>query len=255
MNTIDPAVPAASVTAADGITWGIVGGMGPAASAAFVQTVYDACAGRPEQEMPVLLLASDPTFPDRTTALLAGDTQPIVEPLARRIDQLAAMGADRIVVCCMTAHALFVDLPPHSRRRLVSLVDLLLARIITSRRRCLLLCTEGTRRVGLLQRSPLWTEAARYLALPDHDDQARIHRLIYELKLGPPRAGHLATVDDLVARYGADCIAGGCTEIHLLSRFARGRDGSHWARAIDPLAALAEQIAWARPVTSVAAVS
>ena len=45
--------------------WGIMGGMGGLASAEFVRTIYEYNAREIEQDSPVLILYSDPTFPDR----------------------------------------------------------------------------------------------------------------------------------------------------------------------------------------------
>ena len=50
--------------------WGILGGMGPLASAEFLTSIYKLSLGRTEQNMPRLYLVSDPTVPDRTKAIL-----------------------------------------------------------------------------------------------------------------------------------------------------------------------------------------
>lgn len=54
---------------------GVLGGMGPLASAEFVNTVYRLNMTEPEQQAPALVLRSDPSIPDRTAAILSGDTQ------------------------------------------------------------------------------------------------------------------------------------------------------------------------------------
>ena len=45
---------------------GILGGMGPLASAEFVRSVYELNVQTKEQASPVCVLYSDPTIPDRT---------------------------------------------------------------------------------------------------------------------------------------------------------------------------------------------
>ena len=49
---------------------GVLGGMGGLASAEFVKTVYEISGEGVEQEQagPVVLMYSDPAFPDRTAA-------------------------------------------------------------------------------------------------------------------------------------------------------------------------------------------
>lgn len=222
--------------------WGVLGGMGPLASAAFLQTVYEASYGCAEQEMPVVFLMSDPTIPDRTSALLADDLAPLRDTLVPRLDDLVAAGADRLVMCCMTVHAVVPRLPDRLRQRLVSLVDLLLAGAATSGRRGLLLCSDGARLAGLYESSAHWPRASLSVVRPGPADQARAHAAIYELKRSAPEPRHLALVDELVERSQADCILAGCTEFHLLGRAARHRAG-HWRFAIDPLVLLAERMA------------
>ena len=68
---------------------GVVGGAGPLASAEFIKTIYECSLGEREQEAPVVLLYSDPTFPDRTEALLAGDYEPTLTQARRRIGMAA----------------------------------------------------------------------------------------------------------------------------------------------------------------------
>ncbi|MCB1034320.1 MAG: hypothetical protein KDD47_10865, partial [Acidobacteria bacterium] len=65
--------------AAERPVWGIVGGLGPLASAEFLLTIYEQYTDVAEQEMPVCLVISDPTFPDRTTRFLAGDFDELTE--------------------------------------------------------------------------------------------------------------------------------------------------------------------------------
>ena len=47
---------------------GILGGMGPLASAEFLKTIYEYGTRDLEQRSPACILYSDPTFPDRTSS-------------------------------------------------------------------------------------------------------------------------------------------------------------------------------------------
>jgi aspartate racemase len=91
--------------------WGILGGMGPLASAEFVSSIYRETFSGREQQAPRVLLLSDPTIPDRTECLLNGDHEMLLERLAAGVGQLVLMGATRIVICCMTIHPLVPRLP------------------------------------------------------------------------------------------------------------------------------------------------
>ena len=52
---------------------GILGGMGPLASAEFLKTIYEYGTRDLEQRSPACILYSDPTFPDRTQTIVNGE--------------------------------------------------------------------------------------------------------------------------------------------------------------------------------------
>ena len=92
---------------------GILGGMGPLASAEFLRTIYDySLVDTVEQGAPVVSLYSDPTIPDRTEALLNGDDAAVFRQFTEALSYLTATGATKIVICCMTIHYLLPKLPP-----------------------------------------------------------------------------------------------------------------------------------------------
>lgn len=83
---------------------GILGGMGPAATADFYAKLVRATPARTDQEHLRTLIWSDPTIPDRTGALLHGGVDPTPLLLAGAL-LLRAGGAAVIAVPCNTAHA------------------------------------------------------------------------------------------------------------------------------------------------------
>src|SRR3977135_3492182 len=83
---------------------GIVGGIGPLASAEFLKTIYEYSQGEPEQASARVVLYSDPSFPDRTEALLAGADAVLLEKLIEALEYLRCLSVSRIVICCVTIH-------------------------------------------------------------------------------------------------------------------------------------------------------
>jgi aspartate racemase len=161
----------------------VVGGMGPLASAAFVSTVYARASCAREQELPRLLLWSDPHVTDRTSALLDGRAETLASRLHAAFDACARAGATDYVICCVTAHAVLPLLPARWRTPLVSLVDALLETTVLRRCPQLILSSTGTRRLRVLEQHPRWSAASTWLRWPDEDDQERIHRAIYAVKV------------------------------------------------------------------------
>ena len=93
---------------------GIIGGMGPAATADFyAKLIEETPAARDEDHIPALIIA-DPRLPSRTAAIL--DNAPSPLPALRGLrDKLLGAGATLLAMPCNTAHAwhdeLVVDCP------------------------------------------------------------------------------------------------------------------------------------------------
>jgi aspartate racemase len=221
---------------------GVLGGLGPLASAEFVRTIYSYGAGGPEQEFPVVLLYSDPSFPDRTECLRgASPDEVLLGRLTDALTRLCEMGASRLVICCVTAHHFLPRLPPHLRGRILSLVDLIFDAVMRSPKRRLLLCSNGSRQARIFQSHPLWEANRGRVVLPDADDQDAIHNeIIHRLKRNVKVEEVLPSVSALLSKYGVDSFIAGCTEIHLVARHLAAA-GSH--SFIDPLTAIAESFA------------
>jgi aspartate racemase len=224
---------------------GIVGGLGPMASAEFLKTVYEYGIGENEQDAPVVLMYSDPTFPDRTDAFLAGESELLLERLTGALQCLDDAGASRFVICCMTIHHLLPSLPVHLGSRVVSLLDVIFDNLKPPPRRHLLICSNGTRRLELFQKHRQWERHKSEIVLPDDDDQNKIHHeLIYPIKKRPDFARLQLLLETLLQRYEVDSFIAGCSEIHVLARHVALNGGG----CLDPLTIIAREwaIDWKR---------
>ena len=84
-------------------TIGILGGMGPLATAdLYRKIVENTSAGRDADHIRVFI-DSDPQVPDRSAAILSGGDDPVPEMLTA-LRHLEACGADCIIMPCNTAH-------------------------------------------------------------------------------------------------------------------------------------------------------
>lgn len=221
---------------------GVLGGMGPLASAEFVRTIYSYHRRRPEQDAPVVMLYSDPTFPDRTEALLKRADDLLLERLTAALTLLCEQGASELVICCVTSHYLLTRLPPGLRRKIISLVDVIFDGLLRAERRHLLMCTEGTRRAGLFENHSRWDEARDLIVLPRQSDQREIHELIYHLKGNAEIDELLPLLGALLTKYEVDSFIVGCTELHLVTRRLAADDGTTYGY-VDPLTLIAEDFA------------
>jgi aspartate racemase len=223
-------------------SWGIVGGMGPLASAEFVRTIYELSAGGAEQTAPRVFLLSDPSFPDRTGALANGERRELVARLSAAVGRMLEMGADSVVVCCVTIHSVFDQLPAELRASVVPLTDIILRAAAEDGRRHLLLCTKGCREARLFEEHPLWPAARGRVILPESDDQEAVHELIYAIKRGRWQPSEAAAfIYDLARKYDCERAIAGCTELHLVAK--RSSEWSARLPLFDPLMTVAARIA------------
>lgn len=208
-------------TAADrGVLVGVLGGMGPAATADFYRKLVDATPAATDQQHLRVVLWVDPTVPDRSAALV--DDGPDPTPWLRRgLRVLTVAGADLIAVPCNTAHAFFAPTTAPAGVRVVHMIDQAVRAVtdlVPPVRRVGLLATTGTVRVGLYQD---WLgRAGLEPVLPGTADQeSLVATAIRAVKAGDRGAwvsGALETAAANLARRGAQVIIAGCTEIPLV---------------------------------------
>lgn len=221
---------------------GVLGGMGGLASAEFVKTIYEISGNesRREQVAPVVVMYSDPTFPDRTTAFLRGETQPLLNKLIDALELLNSMGATQIVICCMTIHYLLPKLPAALRERIISLPDVIFSAIESLKKKHLVISSTGTMKLELLQRHPRWEYAQNYFVFPSQLNQRKMHKLIYQVKLNRNLKEARSYVEVLMRRHGVNSFVAACSEIHLLAKqFEPSSERQRYYGCLDPLSIIA----------------
>ncbi len=225
-------------------TYGILGGLGPLASAQFLLSLYkNVDPVENEQEMPKVVMISDPTFPDRTTYFLKGFYDEIGSRTESAIRTLLQLGASHIILCCITLHAIVPFLPRKLRRRLISLPEAALQEVIRIKQRALLMSTNGTRGLRIFENSPAWKEASSFVTLPDETDQQEIHKLIYAMKTHFDPTKTQLFLAYLCKKYQVGHLICGCTEFHLVSTQLKDLDsGPNAIKFIDPLNLVMKQV-------------
>lgn len=199
---------------------GVMGGLGPAASADLYAKVVAATRAATDQQHVRLLIDGDPEVPDRN-ASIAGSGPSSAPALVAKARRLAAAGADVLVMACNAAHVYLpairaaVDLP------FVSIVDETAAATLE---RVGAGATVGVLAAPGAQAAQLYPNALTTRGLgalePTGAEAARFTELLYRIKAGGAGdpAVRLAMADlagGLVTR-GAAAVIAGCTEVPLV---------------------------------------
>lgn len=101
---------------------GVLGGMGPAATAEFLALLAAETPARTDADHFPALILSDPQIPSRPAALAGSGPSPLPAMLAG-LDRLAGWGADLLAVPCNTAHVFLDEASDRLPLPLVHIVD------------------------------------------------------------------------------------------------------------------------------------
>lgn len=163
---------------------GVIGGMGPQATIQFCQRIVDLTDARSDQEHLPMLILNDTEMPDRTAALLSGQTGPVSARLLADARALESWGAAAIAVTCNTAHAFLPEIQKELNTPVIHMVEETAEALKAQGcRRVGILGTDGTLQTGLYHAA---LEARGIQALsPSPAAQARVMEVIYgEIKKG-----------------------------------------------------------------------
>ncbi len=216
---------------------GVIGGLGPMATAHFMKLIIDMTDVGSDQEHLPMLVYNMPIIPDRTGHIL-DNTKPSPQPMMLKFGQaLTEQGADFIAVPCITAHY-FLDglmeiLPTPFIHGVRETVRHLKENGVT---KVGIMATDGTIQTGLLSRE-LQAQGLEPI-IPDAENQAHVMHIIYKnAKAGlPVEMDRFHAAANHLRQKGAEATILGCTELSLVKR-----DNPIGAGFVDALEVLAQQ--------------
>ena len=193
---------------------GILGGMGPLATADLFQKITLHTAASCDQEHPRVCIDSNTAIADRTAALLHGGADPRPE-MIKSAQRLASIGADLLIMPCNTAHNFYDDVAASVNIPVLHMIALTRDALKAKGVKCAgLLATDGTVQTGIYQRT--FAGSGIDLLVPDGNDQVAVMDIIYNgVKAGDMSHDATAfrrTCENLIAR-GAEVLILGCTEL------------------------------------------
>lgn len=203
---------------------GVLGGMGPLATASFFRKIIEETEVTKDQDHYRVIIDSNPKIPDRTKAILYGGESPLSE-MIKTAQNLEQSGATVLAMPCITAHYFHEEIQKHVSipfYHVLQGLDDYLADNFASVTKIGVLSTTATKETELFQTYI----KSKSVLFPDHSVQEdKVMRAIFGekgIKQGNsgeyPKQLLKEAADQLIDEMGCELIIGGCTEVELVLR-------------------------------------
>ncbi len=218
-------------------TLGILGGMGPLATADLFKKVVMMTEAERDQDHIYILVDSDPSIPDRTSFLL-GDGENPLKHLIKSARKLESMGANCIIMPCNTAHYFYDDIVKEINTPFLNMIvetGKKIHRMHSHIKKVGLLGTKGTCDLGIYEK--IFKNYNIEIAKPDSKHQEYVTKLIRNVKKGHfnlDTSNIYETIENLKEQ-NAELFILGCTELPIAFQVFNIKE-----KTLDPTAVLAE---------------
>lgn len=201
---------------------GIVGGMGPLATAHFFELVVKLTDAEEDINGIHIFIDNNTDIPDRTKAILENGVSPVDEIVAS-INLLEKCGAEIIAIPCNTSHYYYDKIINGTNSQILNIIDITLdaAYDLYGNSCCGILATSGTIEADLYQR--ILKRKSRCYLLPTENEQEIIMQYIYDVVKANRKEGkivkQLGEVLENMMKRGAQYFILGCTELSMIKNF------------------------------------
>jgi len=199
---------------------GILGGMGPKATAVFFERVIDRTEAGQDQEHIDIVMLNHASIPDRTKAILEGKTEAFLQAVERDLRIFETAGVNHIAIPCNTSHYFYDEIQRRTEIPIINMVEETV-KIIHKRYgpecKVGILATAGTLKSGVYDR--VCHQYGLSLYLPDEGMRRQAMKIIYEnvkkhMDVSPEELESL--ILSLVEQ-GCACVILACTELSCIS--------------------------------------
>lgn len=198
---------------------GVIGGLGPLASAYFMRLVTEMTDAKVDQEHIEILMHSMPQIPDRTRFII-GESQE--SPLPQMLEAghgLVRGGAEVIAIPCVTAHFFQKTLEKELGVTVLNAIEEACVLVKEAGiNKVGIMATDGTVRSGLFQKT--FEKQGIDCIVPSSEEQQNVMSIIYNyVKAGLPIPAELfMSVTNELFENGAQVVLLGCTELSIMKR-------------------------------------
>lgn len=193
---------------------GIIGGMGPLATADLFKKIVINTKANTDQEHIKILIDNNTDIPDRTDAIINSGKNPLPQMLKSAV-LLWAMGAQILLMPCNTAHYFISHIQKNVDIPVLNMLEITADAIMNKHIKTVgLLATEGTIKSGIYQK--VFDKRSIKVILPNEKEQQVITDLIYKgVKAGKKDydVTNVKQVMENIINSGAEILVLGCTEL------------------------------------------
>ena len=195
-------------------TIGIIGGMGPLATADLFRKIVTNTNASTDQEHIKILIDNNTDIPDRTEAIINNGKNPLPQMIKSAVS-LWAMGAQILVMPCNTAHYFLPEIQKYVDIPILNMIEITGEAIIKRGIKTVgLLATQGTINSGIYQK--VFDKKGIEIVVPGETEQTVINDLIYNGVKAGKKDYDVSAIRDVINSMldlGAEILVLGCTEL------------------------------------------
>lgn len=198
---------------------GIIGGLGPLATAYFMQRIIEFTDAATDQDNIEMIIYNCPSIPDRTGFILGNSNESPLPKILELAQNLEKQNVDYIAMPCITAHY-FHDQLADSVFVPVSNGIKEAAQYLSEKgiKRVGIMATDGTARMHLFD--SVFKDYDIQCIYPNQQAQGLVMDIIYnDVKAGQPvEMSEFNSVKNQLLEAGAEVVILGCTELSIVKR-------------------------------------
>lgn len=198
---------------------GIIGGLGPMATAYFMELLIKMTDADCDQEHLEMIIYNSPEIPDRTKYILKeseNNPLPYILQLGKR---LSGQNVSAIAIPCITAHYFHQEIQNEVKVPVIHAIRETARLLSVEGIECVgIMATDGTISSEIFQNE--LKNFGMQVLLPDTEDQKEIMEIIYDqIKAGKePNLRQFEQIKMNLCNRGAQVVVLGCTELSVIKR-------------------------------------
>ncbi|QAT42982.1 cysteate racemase [Aminipila luticellarii] len=218
---------------------GIIGGMGPMASQLFYKMVTDMTEAGRDQEHLNMIIYSDASMPDRTSAILKGDYKQVHDQLLADARVLEQSGCEAIGITCNTAHFFADMIKDEIHIPIIHMIQETAEKVAEKAKgeKVAVLATDGTIKTELYQKRLEQAGVIPFI-LPEDMQKLVMYEIYDRVKNGQPcDEEKWNEIDQFIRNAGCKKAILACTELSVIKEEIHLDDFY-----IDPMSVLAAKV-------------